>query len=67
MAKRNAVTELNPDNWDQEDKSEKAGEFQRATDDQMKANKQNQIFLMNITPSLSLKCRNGTMLWDLPR
>lgn len=42
MAKRNAATELNPDNLDQEDESEKAGEFKRATDDQMKGNKQNQ-------------------------
>jgi len=36
MAKRGAVTELNHDNWDQEEESEEAGEFKKATDDQMK-------------------------------
>merc|ERR1719410_3316379 len=36
MAKRNAQSELNHDNWDQEDESEEAGEFKKATADQMK-------------------------------
>jgi len=36
MAKRGAGTELNHDNWDQEEESEEAGEFRKATDDQMK-------------------------------
>jgi len=36
MAKRGAVTELNHDNWDQEEESEEAGEFKKASDDQMK-------------------------------
>ena len=39
MAKRNAASELNHDNWDQEDESEEAGEFKGATDDQMKVDK----------------------------
>ena len=39
MAKRNAASELNHDNWDQEDESEEAGEFKRATDDQMKVSR----------------------------
>ena len=38
MPKRDAANELNHDNWDQEDESEEAGEFKRATDDQMKVN-----------------------------
>jgi len=36
MAKRGAASELNHDNWDQEEESEEAGEFKKATDDQMK-------------------------------
>lgn len=36
MAKRGAGTELNHDNWDQEEESEEAGEFKKASDDQMK-------------------------------
>ena len=36
MAKRNAQSELNHDNWDQEDESEEAGEFKKASEDQMK-------------------------------
>jgi len=36
MAKRGAGSELNHDNWDQEEESEEAGEFKKATDDQMK-------------------------------
>ena len=36
MPKRDATTELNHDNWDQEDESEEAGEFKKASDDQMK-------------------------------
>ena len=44
MAKRNAASELNHDNWDQEDESEEAGEFKRATDDQMKVNKCKHLF-----------------------
>ena len=44
MAKRNAASELNHDNWDQEDESEEAGEFKRATDDQMKVNKYKHLF-----------------------
>jgi len=36
MAKRGAGTELNHDNWDQEEESEEAGEFKKATEDQMK-------------------------------
>jgi len=36
MAKRGAGTELNHDNWDQEEESEEAGEFRKASDDQMK-------------------------------
>ena len=36
MAKRGAVTELNHDNWDQEEESEEAGEFKKASDAQMK-------------------------------
>jgi len=36
MAKRGAGTELNHDNWDQEEESEEAGEFKKASEDQMK-------------------------------
>ena len=36
MAKRNAQSELNHDNWDQEDENEEAGEFKRASEEQMK-------------------------------
>jgi len=36
MAKRGAGSELNHDNWDKEEESEEAGEFRRATADQMK-------------------------------
>ena len=36
MAKRNAVTELNHDNWEEEDEKEEAGEFKKASDEQMK-------------------------------
>eukprot|EP00092_Neocalanus_flemingeri_P026082 GFUD01028268.1.p1 GENE.GFUD01028268.1~~GFUD01028268.1.p1 ORF type:complete len:707 (-),score=239.83 GFUD01028268.1:117-2237(-) len=36
MAKRGAGTELNHDNWDQDEESEEAGEFKKASDDQMK-------------------------------
>ena len=39
MAKRNAQSELNHDNWDQEDESEEAGEFKKASEDQMKVGK----------------------------
>jgi len=36
MAKRNAATELNHDNWEEEDEKEEAGEFKRASEEQMK-------------------------------
>ena len=36
MAKRNAATELNHDNWEEEDEKEEAGEFKKASDEQMK-------------------------------
>lgn len=36
MAKRRAATELNRDNWDQEDPSEDPGTFQRVADDELK-------------------------------
>jgi len=36
MAKRGAGSELNHDNWDQEEESEEAGEFKKASEDQMK-------------------------------
>jgi len=36
MPKRDATTELNHDNWDKEDESEEAGEFKKASEDQMK-------------------------------
>ena len=39
MPKRDATTELNHDNWDQEDESEEAGEFKKASEDQMKVKK----------------------------
>ena len=39
MPKRDATSELNHDNWDQEDESEEAGEFKKASEDQMKVNK----------------------------
>ena len=38
MPKRDATTDLNHDNWDKEDESEEAGEFKKATDEQMKVN-----------------------------
>ena len=38
MPKRDATSELNHDNWDKEDESEEAGEFKKATDEQMKVN-----------------------------
>ena len=40
MAKRNATTELNHDNWEEEDENEEAGEFKKATEDQMKVRHQ---------------------------
>ena len=36
MAKRNATSELNHDNWEEEDEKEEAGEFKKASDEQMK-------------------------------
>ena len=36
MPKRDATSELNHDNWDKEDESEEAGEFKKASEDQMK-------------------------------
>lgn len=36
MAKRNANTDLNHDNWDQEDESEEAGTFATASQDVLK-------------------------------
>jgi len=36
MAKRGAGSELNHDNWDQEEEGEEAGEFKKASEDQMK-------------------------------
>jgi len=36
MAKRGAGSELNHDNWDQEEECEEAGEFKKASEDQMK-------------------------------
>ena len=36
MAKRNAASELNHDNWEEEDEKEEAGEFLKATEERMK-------------------------------
>jgi len=36
MVKRNAQSDLNHDNWDQDDEKEEAGEFKKANEDQMK-------------------------------
>lgn len=36
MAKRGALTDLNHDNWDQEEPDEERGSFKRATDDELK-------------------------------
>ena len=36
MAKRSAGTELNHENWDQEEESEEAGTFATATEDVLK-------------------------------
>ena len=36
MAKRGAGSELTHDNWDQEEEREEAGEFKKASEDQMK-------------------------------
>ena len=35
MAKRTAASDLNHDNWDQEDEKEEAGEFKKASDEQL--------------------------------
>ena len=36
MAKRTGASDLNHDNWDQEDEKEEAGEFKKASDEQLK-------------------------------
>lgn len=48
MAKRNAQSELNHDNWDQEDESEEAGEFKKATEDQMKVGIFCQVHVLDV-------------------
>ena len=40
MAKRNAASELNHDNWEEEDEKEEAGEFLKASEEQMKVESQ---------------------------
>ena len=58
MAKRNAGSELNHDNWDEEEETEEAGEFKKASDDQMKVGKVFEIhnsFTADLTPSSRLE------------
>ena len=71
MAKRNAGSELNHDNWDEEEETEEAGEFKKASDDQMKVGEVFEIFIeisyssiADLTPSSRLgwsrRPREGT-------
>ena len=56
MQKRPSATELNPDNWRQEEQPEEAGQFRRATDDQMKARVVKKACRMSCGKARSKQC-----------
>ena len=56
MQKRPSATEPNPDNWRQEEQPEEAGQFRRATDDQMKARVVKKACRMSCGKARSKQC-----------
>ena len=56
MQKRPSATELNPDNWRQEEQPEEAGQFRKATDDQMKARVVKKACRMSCGKARSKQC-----------
>ena len=61
MAKRTAASDLNHDNWDQEDEKEEAGEFKKASDEQLKVIVKRMVgwwFLWCVFKKRYAKCNN---------